>query len=214
MIESGELSRNGTGWPESWTYESDIRSEFLNQVKWFSSNYAPLFGRLLTPLVNGVRVCGPLFPKFQTLEPRLVLIDGEGMGHTPDSSSSVTTRVTRRYQEVDVIVLVDNAKQPMQAAPLAVLRSLATSGHYAKLVIAFTHFDQVVGAALPTFAAKKDHVMAAVKNALFSLRKVVGIATKNAIESSLEQRCFMRGACAVGSCESENSQPPSLWTGD
>ncbi len=199
-VEIGDLQKNRAGWPEQWTFESEDRTEFLEQVRGFSSNFAPLFGRLLTPLVDGIRIRGPLYPLFQGgLEPKLVLIDGEGLGHTPDSSSSVSTRITRRFDDVDVLVLVDSAQQPMQAAPLAVMRSLAASGHYGKLAIAFTHFDQVKGDNLPTFSDKRAHVMAAVMNALSGLRDVVGAPVVRAIETDLEKRCFMLGALNRGS---------------
>ncbi|MBL4558357.1 MAG: hypothetical protein JKP98_18705 [Rhodobacteraceae bacterium] len=55
-------------------------------------------------------------------------------------------------------MLVDNAQQPMQAAPLALLRAVGSSGFADKLAIAFTHFDQVKGANLGSFDQKRDHV--------------------------------------------------------
>jgi len=54
-------------------------------------------------------VKGPLFPEFGS-RPKLALMDGQGLGHTPDSSSSVTTHITRRFGHVDVILLVDSAQ--------------------------------------------------------------------------------------------------------
>ena len=62
----------------------------------------------------------------------------------------------------------------MQAAPLSVLRSVATSGHQGKLAIAFTHFDAVKGDNLPGFRAKRDHVVGSVKSSLSSLRNAIG----------------------------------------
>ncbi len=195
QIKTGELIKRGSGWPESWVFQTPDRKVFLEQVRGFSSNFAPLFGQLLTPLVNGIRIRGPMYPDFKpNLDHKLVLIDGEGLGHTPDSSSSVSTRITRRFDDVDVIVLVDNAQQPMQAAPLAVLRSLAASGHYGKLFIAFTHFDQVKGDNLPTFADKKAHVTAAMMNALTGLKDVVGAPVIRSIEKEIESKTFMLGA--------------------
>ena len=86
-LATGELTYRGSSkWPLLWTYESGDRDEFLRQIRWFSSNFAPSFGRLLTPLVDGIRVIGPLFPVFDTHRPKLVLFDGQGLGHTPDSS--------------------------------------------------------------------------------------------------------------------------------
>ncbi|MBC6440691.1 MAG: hypothetical protein GDA49_09860 [Rhodospirillales bacterium] len=193
LIEEGTLQRRRSGWPEIWTYTTEDRGDFIQQVRWFSSNHASHFGRLLTPLVDGVRAKGPLFPSFHDIQPRLVLLDGQGLGHTPESSSSVTTRITRRYREVDAILLVDNAQNPMQAAPLAVLRSVASSGHNNKLAIAFTHFDQVKGDNLPRFEDKRNHVLASVTNALSSLKNVLGPPVIRALERDLDDRCFMLG---------------------
>ena len=193
LITAGELHRRPSGWPELWVLRSTDREEFIRHIRWFSSNYWPQFGRLLTPLVDGIRVRGPLFPDFLEEQPRLVLIDGQGLGHTPDSSSSVTTHVTRRFGQVDVILLVDNAQQPMQAAPLSVLRAVASSGHHRKLAVAFTHFDQIKGQNFQKFADKRAHVMASVLNALSSLRDVLGVSVVNAIERGIDPRCFMLG---------------------
>src|SRR5579864_1292923 len=192
-IDAGELKRRQSGWPELWLFKSSDRDEFIRHIRWFSSNYWPQFGALLTPLVDGIRVRGPLFADFIDGQPKLALIDGQGLGHTPDSSSSVTTHVTRRFAQVDVILLVDNAQQPMQAAPLSVLRAVASSGHHRKLAVAFTHFDQIKGQNFQKFADKRAHVMASVLNALSSLREVLGVVVINAIEHGIDSRCFMLG---------------------
>jgi GTP-binding protein EngB required for normal cell division len=193
FVSAGQLQRRPSRWPELWVFSSTDRREFIRHIRWFSSNYWPQFGRLLTPLVDGIRVRGPLFPDFLEDQQRLVLIDGQGLGHTPDSSSSVTTHVTRRFGQVDVILLVDNAQQPMQAAPLSVLRAIASSGHHRKLAVAFTHFDQIKGQNFQKFADKRAHVMASVLNALSGLRDVLGVAVVNAIERGVDSRCFMLG---------------------
>lgn len=190
---SQNLVRGRSGWPDMWLFESNDRDEFIRQIRWFSSNHWPQFGRLLTPLVDGIRVRGPLFSPFVDGRPKIALIDGQGLGHTPDSSASVSTRVTRRFAHVDVILLVDSAQQPMQAAPLSVLRAVTSSGHHAKLAIAFTHFDQIKAQSLPNFDDKRAHVMASVLNAMSSLRDVLGVSVVNAIEHRLEERCFMLG---------------------
>lgn len=192
-IEVGELRRRPSGWPELWLFRSGDRTEFIKHIRWFSSNYWPQFGRLLTPLVDGIRVRGPLFPEYLDYEQKLAFIDGQGLGHTPDSSASVTTHVTRRFSDVDVILLVDNAQQPMQAAPLSVLRAIASSGHHRKLAVAFTHFDQIKGQNFQKFSDKRAHVMASVLNALSSLRDVLGASVVNAIEHGIDSRCFMLG---------------------
>jgi hypothetical protein len=188
FIIAGELTHHRSGWPQLWRFQSGDRGEFIAQIRWFSSNFWPQFGRLLTPLVSGIRVKGPLLPSFSAQASKLVLLDGQGLGHTPDSSSSITTHVTKRFTEANVILLVDNAQQPMQAAPLSVLRAAASSGHNNnKLAIAFT------GHNLRTSADKRAHVMASVLNALSSLRDVLGTPIVRGIEQDINERCFMLG---------------------
>lgn len=187
--------RNGSSkWPLMWTYETEDRKEFIRQIRWFSSNFAPSFGKLLTPLVDGIRVKGPLFPNFTDRRIKVVLFDGQGLGHTPDSSSSVTTHITKRFAEVDAILLVDNAEQPIQAAAQSVLRAVASSGNYDKLAIAFTHFDQVKGLNLPTFAAKQAHVLASVHNSLSKLKEALNAPLVSAMERAIDKHAFMLGA--------------------
>ncbi|WP_131114047.1 hypothetical protein [Lichenihabitans psoromatis] len=193
-IRAGTLHHHQSGWPATWVLDEADRDAFIRQIRWFSSNYAPQFGRLLTPMVEGIRVRGPLFPTFTQSRPRLVLLDGQGLGHTPDVSASITTQITRRFADVDAILLVDNAQQPMQASALAVVRSAAASGHQQKLGIAFTHFDHVKGVNLPTFASKRAHVMASVANGLTALRDVLGAPIVRSIERSIDRQCFMLGA--------------------
>ena len=193
LIDAGELDRYRSGWPRLWHFHTDDRDEFVRQIRWFSSNFWPQFGRLLTPVVGGIRVKGPLFPTFTDKPTRLALIDGQGLGHTPDSSSSVTTHVTRRFDQVNVILLVDSAQQPMQAAPLSVLRAVASSGYNEKLALAFTHFDQISGQNLRTSGDKRAHVMASVLNALSNLKDVLGAPVVRSIEHGIDERCFMLG---------------------
>jgi hypothetical protein len=189
---AGNLQRRKSGWPQSWRLSSENRAEFIRQIRWFSSNDAKAYGRLLTPLVDGIRVKGPLYPKISNRRDKLVLIDGPGLGHTPDSSASITTHVTMRFGSVDVILLVDSAEQPLQAAPLAAIRAALSSGHQRKLAIAFTHFDNVKGDNLPGLREKRAHVMASVRNGITSFKDMGQIAVA-ALQRSIDDRCFMLG---------------------
>ncbi len=193
LIQLGNLTNGRSGWPESWTFETDDRDEFIRNIRWFSSNYWPHFGRLLTPVVNGIRVRGPLYSDIRPNASRLVLIDGQGLGHTPDDATSVSSSITRKFEVVDVVLLVDNAQQPMQAAPLSVLKALAISGNEDKLAIAFTHFDQIKGHNLAGMSERRAHVMASVVSALSSLRDAVGARIIQTLESGIDDRCFMLG---------------------
>lgn len=192
-LEVGELRRNRQGWPTTWSWESDDRAASIKVVTRFSSNFAPLFGRLLTPLVNGIRVRGPFQPEWASEPVHLVLVDGEGLGHTPKSVATLSTHVATQLQSVDAVLLVDNAAQPMQAAPVAALKGIAVSGNASKLHIVFTHFDQVKGDNLRNFDDREQHVLASVENVLKSIGDELGPAAERVLRRRLDRTRFFVG---------------------
>lgn len=193
MAKDGIIERDRGDWPTTWKYRcpASDRGRFIRTVNCFSSNQAALFGRLLTPLVEGIRVKGPFKPSWvRDAVPSLVLMDGEGLGHAANSSTSVSTRITKRYETADVIMLVDSAAQPMLAASGAALRSIVASGQQSKLVIAFTHLDQVSGDNLPNEKAKKQHVLASLDNMSVALGGDLGRGAGNALKRISRERTF------------------------
>ena len=191
FLELGELTRTRSRWPLSWRWESTDRKEFLKAIARFSSNYAPLFGSLLAPLVNGLRVAGPFAPSWSTdHQPQLVLLDGEGLGHTPRSSTTISTAVTRLIEQSDAVLLVDSSKQPMQAAAIAAMRELVSSGNTSKLIIAFTHFDSVTGDNLPSASSRAKHVLASAAPVLRSLGEDLGPFAERSLRKRIDQNRF------------------------
>ena len=193
LLPPGAVTKTRQGWPLTWKGEWPVekRSEFLKSISRFSSNYAPLYGRLLTPLVNGVRVSGPFSPKWKNGQtPNLALFDGEGLGHTPKSSSSVSTGVSRLIEAADAVLLVDNATQPMQAAPLAAMRELVATGNGRKLILAFTHFDEVKGDNLPSTNEKAQHVLDSAENVLAAFGEDLGPYAERILRRRLEAARF------------------------
>ena len=196
LIAEGDFEREATGWPILWFYEDSDRTAFLRQVRWFTGNHSQQFGRLLTPLVDGIRVSGPLQPtatKLQDSDRRLVLLDGEGLGHAAREATSISTKVTDRFQEADMILLIDNAQSPMQAAPLELLRSVGTGGHGHKLGVVFTHFDQVRGDNLRGYTQKVNHVHASIGNALSGMRDALGAPVTEILKRQLDTRNYYLG---------------------
>lgn len=189
-LADGDLGLGESDWPESWAYRSADRGDFLRRASRFASNQAPQFGTLLTPLVEGIRVRGPFRPAWASQMPRLVLLDGEGLGHAADAASSLSTRVTRRYQVADAILLVDNAQQPMLSAPNSALRSIVSSGQQSKLVTVFTHFDQMRGPNLPNRNAKEQHILASLDQSIAALGKEMGRGAENALKKVTADRAF------------------------
>jgi hypothetical protein len=124
---------------------------------------------------------------------RLVLVDGEGLGHSPKSVATLSTHVATQLEQVDAVLLVDNAKQPMQAAPVAALKSIAVSGNAMKLHLVFTHFDQVSGANLPTFSSREEHVLASVENVLKAIGDELGPAAERILRRRVDEARFFVG---------------------
>ena len=190
-LNTGALTKDKSRWPSHWEYESYDREEFIKTINKFSSNYAPNFGCLLTPLVEGIRVAAPFKPTwYANNDVKLVLMDGEGLGHTPDSVSSISTNVTKKFQISDAIILVDNAAQPMQAPPTAVLQSLVSSGHHRKLIVCFTHFDEVKGINIPKIAMRKDHVLDSFDNSVVAVGKTLGQRAERVLKECKPDRIF------------------------
>ncbi len=195
LLDVGTLKRSTQGWPQSFFLETKDRDTFIKSVSRFSSNHAPWFGTLLTPVVNGVRVAGPFGPTWNKgQQPRLVIYDGEGLGHTPRSVATISTTVSRRIDLVDAVVLVDNAQQPMQAAPVAAMREIVSTGNASKLIFVFTHLDLVTGDNIPTVAARKQHVLASAENVLASIGEELGPYAERAIRQRMDtHRFFLSG---------------------
>lgn len=169
FIEEPDYETDKSGWPICWRYQTADRAQFVKHVSRFASNYAPLFGRLLTPLVDGIRVKGPFKPGASAESdhvPEIVLLDGVGLGHLRGTSIQVPTSVTRRFDLADAIVLVDDATRPMLDAAQSLLRSATASGHERKLAIVFTHFDQMRSDNFGSSSDMKDSILSSLEQAI------------------------------------------------
>jgi len=173
---------------------SDDRNEFISVMKQLTSNYSDYFGKLLTPLVQGIRIRGPFKPQWWEGEtPKLVLMDGEGLLHQADSNTSISSKIIKGIGFVDSILLVDNAKSPMQTAPTAIMKHLAASGHANKLTVCFTHFDGVTGDNLPTNDDKINHLMGSVDNALGYIVNQLGTGSDRVLRKQKDKIYFVGG---------------------
>jgi hypothetical protein len=139
--------RTATGWPTAWKFDATAseREHFIKEVKRFTGNAREEFGKLLTPLVNGVRVAGPFFAGIGGRRP-LVLCDTVGFGHYADTASDLHEEYTALCDRADCILVVESAKTSFSSNSLhQVLEAAATTGHVKKLAVAFTHMDALAG---------------------------------------------------------------------
>lgn len=164
----GRYEKTNTGWPKAWILKtkSEDRAPFLAAVRYFCGISVTSWGKLLTPLVNGMRVHGPFKPVWAVDEPRLVLMDTEGLGHKATSSADLADQTVALLHEADVILLVDSAKNGMtNYAAGKALESIVNAGHTRKLAVVFTHMDVVKGDNLKG-RAKLDHVFLGIRNVI------------------------------------------------
>ena len=194
-VTVGVFNGGTGGWPATWVLRSpdSQRTEFLTALRTFTSINAAHHGALLTPLVEGARIAGPFKPIWWTNpEPlRLVLIDGEGIGHNPETLRSLPGALTDRMAAVDKILLVDSALQPMLEGPTLVARALERLGQSAKLHICFTHVDEMRGAEnLPTVVDKAAHVRDAARDVFHHLAREFARAHLPELDRALSERTF------------------------
>jgi hypothetical protein len=191
-VEEGTFRISDDGWPVAWQFESEDWDTFLAQVIWFSGNHRGQFGRLLTPLVNGVRVRGPFMSGGNILgtNRKLVIIDGEGLGHTARSATSISSRITDRFPQVDLILLVDNAQQPLLAAPQELMKAAGSTGYANKLAFAFTHFENVIGDDLHTVEDREERVRNPGRDAVDTMRGIVGDDVAEDLLDRVEEYAF------------------------
>ena len=108
LIDTGDFERTQrVGLPFGTETERD---SFLKQVRWFSSNHDRQFGRLLTPMVDGIRVRGPFRPAATQLASEEACIWTRRSGTLGQGSTSISTK-TEKFSE-DMILLVDDASHP------------------------------------------------------------------------------------------------------
>jgi hypothetical protein len=184
-------------WPVLWHFKHIGRDEFISALKTFTSVSSVRWGKLLTPVVSGLRIRGPFRPEWYDGKslPRWVILDTEGLGHDPATATAVPTSITSKYEMVDAILLVDSAKQAMtHAATSAALRNIAASGHAAKLMICFTHFDLMDANNLRTVDARKDRLLTSVDNVIANIGKSpAGRTAELALRRALPKRVFFLG---------------------
>ena len=151
VAASGKFEKSTTGWPRAWVGKApaDGRGGFIGALRFFSGIGDRSWGRLLTPLVNGMRVQGPFRPEWAGVEPRLVLMDTEGLGHKANATADLPEQTAALLHEVDVILLVDSAKNGLtNYAAGKALEGIANSGLTRKLAMVFTHMDMASASGL------------------------------------------------------------------
>lgn len=190
----GEISRTATGWPRTWTLEllPNERSKFINELKRFTGNTREHFGRLMTPLVSGIRVSGPFFPKLFDSRQPLIFCDTVGFGHYASSGGDTPENTLEQLEHSDKILLVESAKGGFANADLhRLLESISTSGQTSKLLIVMTHLDLLAGDDVDGLEEQREKALTGLRVALGdSIKKRIGAEGVRQLSAHLSDNLF------------------------
>ncbi|MCC6438505.1 MAG: hypothetical protein IT196_26010 [Acidimicrobiales bacterium] len=187
------LVEHDPSWPRCWRFTTEERSLLWAAVRRLAGNERGSHGTLLSPLVEALRVRGPLHPTWASEIPYLMVVDTEGLGHVPVTAASLPVPVLEQLQRADRIVIVDDATHPMQAAPLAALRQLVMAGQLDKLAVCFTHADEVAGPNIAGPADRRAVLRRATNQAIASLRDDLGANAFSGLVRQLDHQLFVVG---------------------
>ncbi len=198
-LADGRLVKTTTGWPRLWLMKKSAsnRSEFLSAVRYFSGIDRGDWGKLLTPLVNGIRVAGPFAPTWATSggAPRFILIDTEGLGHKANTMPDVPDHIVSRFPETDAILLVHKGDVPFGFEGGKALEAIGGAGHTAKTTMVFTRMDEVKGPNIRGWEAKRDYSFSGVRNVIDNqIAKSLTPDVARFMLSRLEDNAFYLGA--------------------
>lgn len=154
--------------------ETTDKADFFRRLRPFYQNDRKLFGGLLTPLVQGIRVQGRFAPPGWASEnmPTWVLLDGQGVGHDQGGATKINRTVppelVRKFSSADLICLVDRAVPAMTGDAPILLENLIVRGYQDRLALIFTHFENVEAPDLD-WSGRKAKVLEGLSNAIQSI---------------------------------------------
>lgn len=193
IATAGEYLRTSTGWPAAWTLTlpTEKRAEFIQALRWFSGNTRSRWGKLLTPLVTGIRVKGPFRPAWAKGDYKHVIIDTEGLMHAK-ASSDIPIPLTALFKDVDTVILIESAKNALHSPVAAkVFEAIATTGYTSKFALVFTHMDLAKADDLRDSKSKKEKVFGGVRNILENeIAKTAGRDAAQHLEAHLRTNTF------------------------
>lgn len=190
LLTGGKVVSSIGKWVTGYYIKTDNRNTFFDLVKKFSSNNKYEWGKLLSPLVKTIRICGDFRPEFCNEPIKLVIYDGMGLGHATISITSVPTDVMEKYSEVDSIILVDDATQPLMENSKTALKDVIFSGYADKTLMCYTHIDEMKGDNFIRTQDKVNHVNIALSAYLTELRKQNVNAFSSLEEQEILSSCY------------------------
>jgi hypothetical protein len=184
-----------TSWPVTHrVIDTAEKAEFFRRLRPFYQNHRKLFGALVTPLVQGVRVQGRFAPPVwaATNLPTWVLVDGQGIGHEQSGPTKINRTIppelSRKFSSADLICLIDRAVPAMTGDAPVLLENLIIRGYQDRLAFIFTHFENVAAPDLD-WAGRKAKVLEGLSNAIQAIASLPK-AQRVLLERTAESKAY------------------------
>lgn len=168
------LGNNTSELPIGCIFKIEDRRKFLKILQSFVGNQKAMWGQLLTPLVESVRITGPLYAQWLNKCPKISFIDGKGIGHTTDTGSIPMSYIDL-FKISNNILVVDEANKPMQQGTIDIIKGVVTHGCSEKLLVAFSKFDELKGENYESDEDKVEHIINSFSQVCDEIRKDVNL---------------------------------------
>lgn len=190
-IEGLNIEKNRNDWISYIHSEELNRSSCLNLIEKLATNKKKLFGEILTPIVESIRVRGPFFPNWVTEREKykFTFVDGRGLDHVLKEAFSVPPEVNYKLRRANKIIYVQNGSETMSHNSKVFFENSELSGYTPKIHFVFTHFDEVKGNNLVTASDKANHVIGNLEQVL----NLLDHDKRNNIQDSINNKMFFLG---------------------
>ena len=141
----------------SFYFESESRKDFIANLQPFIGIEKSSWGKLITPLVESVRIAGPFHASWLNTFPKVTFVDGKGIGHTQQNQSISYSHI-QLFELSDNILIIDDSEKPMQDGTVDIIKGAVKHGFHEKLLIVFSKFDRVEGPNFVTYEDKIKHI--------------------------------------------------------
>ncbi|MDD5199143.1 MAG: hypothetical protein PHC88_05010 [Terrimicrobiaceae bacterium] len=167
-LPAGKFSKSSTGWPDAWSYSvaASERDSFLAAVRWFCSNVKEEWGKLLTPLVTGIRVSGPFRPEWVPSGESYshVFVDTQGLDHEKPATE-LSSETTSMFGQVQNILFVESGNDSLKSqSARKIMEAIAGAGYAANLTVVLSKMDVVVGDDIPTAEDRKAKAFSGLRS--------------------------------------------------
>lgn len=150
------LDENKSQWPLGYFFKTRSRDNFIKKLHHFIGIQKKMWGDVITPLIDSVRISGPFLPSWIGFNPQLAFIDGKGIGHSVQQSISAS--YVEIFEKSDYILIIDEASKSMQQSTRDIITGIVKHGYLSKMLVCFSKYDALIGDNFETDDDKIDHI--------------------------------------------------------